>query len=58
MADKIREWHQSDHEIYAYFNNDSGGFALKDAAALKKLHQYLRLALTPQDKSSDNILKG
>lgn len=34
-ADRLREWDASGHEVYAYFNNDGGGNAVRNALTLK-----------------------
>ena len=34
-ADRIREWQAQGREVYAYFNNDGGGNAVRDALALR-----------------------
>ena len=34
-AERIREWEQAGHQVYAYFNNDGGGNAVRDAVALR-----------------------
>ncbi|MCU1481949.1 MAG: sensor histidine kinase [Subtercola sp.] len=34
-ADRIAEWNSSGHEVYAYFNNDGGGNAVRNARTLK-----------------------
>ncbi|WP_375383666.1 DUF72 domain-containing protein [uncultured Microbacterium sp.] len=34
-ADRIREWEAQGHQVYAYFNNDGGGNAVRDAVALR-----------------------
>lgn len=34
-ADRIREWERHGHQVYAYFNNDGGGNAVRDAWALR-----------------------
>jgi uncharacterized protein YecE (DUF72 family) len=34
-ADRIREWTTSGRSVYAYFNNDGGGHAVRNAATLK-----------------------
>jgi uncharacterized protein YecE (DUF72 family) len=36
-AARLREWHAHGHEVFAYFNNDGGGNAVRDAAALRRL---------------------
>ena len=36
-ADQIRGWLERDCKIYAYFNNDQSGFALRDAKRLQEL---------------------
>ncbi|MET0716543.1 MAG: DUF72 domain-containing protein, partial [Mycetocola sp.] len=34
-AERIREWERSGHHVYAYFNNDGGGNAVRDAVSLR-----------------------
>ena len=34
-ADRIREWRGQDREVWAYFNNDGGGNAVRNAEALR-----------------------
>lgn len=34
-ADRIREWRQRGHDVYAYFNNDGGGNAVRNAWTLR-----------------------
>jgi uncharacterized protein YecE (DUF72 family) len=36
-ARRIKSWRQDGLSIFAYFNNDAGGYALKNAAALRAL---------------------
>lgn len=36
-AARIREWEAQGHRVYAYFNNDGGGNAVRDARALRAL---------------------
>ena len=36
-ADRIREWEGGGHEVLAYFNNDGGGNAVRNARRLHKL---------------------
>jgi len=36
-ADRIREWEGSGREVYAYFNNDGGGNAVRNARVLRDL---------------------
>jgi len=36
-ADRIREWEADGREVYAYFNNDGGGNAVRDAESLRRL---------------------
>jgi uncharacterized protein YecE (DUF72 family) len=38
-AEKIRQFHQSGHDVYAYFNNDTGGHAVTNARELQHLLQ-------------------
>jgi uncharacterized protein YecE (DUF72 family) len=35
-ADRIREWEAGGHEVYAYFNNDGGGNAVRNAWTLRR----------------------
>jgi uncharacterized protein YecE (DUF72 family) len=35
--DRIREWDEQGHDVYAYFNNDGDGNAVRDAEALRLL---------------------
>ena len=35
-ADRLREWEASGHEVYAYFNNDGGGNAVRNAWTLRE----------------------
>lgn len=35
-ADRIREWTHQGHSVHAYFNNDGGGNAVRDARALRR----------------------
>jgi uncharacterized protein YecE (DUF72 family) len=37
FAKKFKEWVKEGHEIWAFFNNDVGGYALKDATRLKEI---------------------
>jgi len=37
MAQKIQGWVRKKLMVFAYFNNDAYGFAIKDAIALKRL---------------------
>ncbi len=37
LADKIRAWKKKAREIYVYFNNDTEGYAVENAAMLAKL---------------------
>jgi uncharacterized protein YecE (DUF72 family) len=37
FAHKFREWSREGHIIWAYFNNDVGGYALEDAKRLEQL---------------------
>jgi uncharacterized protein YecE (DUF72 family) len=39
-ADRVREWEASGHEVYAYFNNDGDGNAVRDARRLRQLLGY------------------
>jgi uncharacterized protein YecE (DUF72 family) len=34
-ADRIGEWHAAGHEVFAYFNNDGGGNAVRNAESLR-----------------------
>ena len=34
-ADRVREWEAQGRQVYAYFNNDGGGNAVRDAVALR-----------------------
>jgi len=36
-ARRIHDWHHHGLRVFAYFNNDVGGYALEDAKALKRL---------------------
>jgi uncharacterized protein YecE (DUF72 family) len=36
-ADRIREWEQQGRDVYAYFNNDGEGNAVRDAETLRRL---------------------
>lgn len=36
-ADRIGEWQQSGRDVYAYFNNDGGGHAVRNALTLQRL---------------------
>jgi uncharacterized protein YecE (DUF72 family) len=36
-ADRILEWHASELEVYAYFNNDGDGHAVRNALTLRRL---------------------
>jgi uncharacterized protein YecE (DUF72 family) len=36
-ADRIREWEAAGKEVYAYFNNDGGGNAVRNAATLRRM---------------------
>ena len=36
-ADRILEWHSSGHDVYAYFNNDGNGNAVRNAQTLRYL---------------------
>jgi uncharacterized protein YecE (DUF72 family) len=38
-ADRIREWEGAGHEVYAYFNNDGDGNAVRNARTLKRMLQ-------------------
>jgi uncharacterized protein YecE (DUF72 family) len=35
-ADRIREWEAAGHEVFAYFNNDGGGNAVRNAFTLRR----------------------
>jgi uncharacterized protein YecE (DUF72 family) len=39
-AERIREWEAGGHRVYAYFNNDGGGNAVRDARALRALLEH------------------
>jgi uncharacterized protein YecE (DUF72 family) len=34
-ADRIGEWQRSGRDVYAYFNNDGGGHAVRNALTLQ-----------------------
>ena len=34
-ADRIRDWQRLGHDVYAYFNNDGGGHAVRNAQTLR-----------------------
>ena len=36
-ADRIREWQDDGRDVYAYFNNDGGGHAVRNAWTLRRL---------------------
>jgi uncharacterized protein YecE (DUF72 family) len=36
-ADRIREWEHNGYEIFVYFNNDGGGYAVRNAETLRAL---------------------
>lgn len=36
-AERIREWERAGHEVHAYFNNDGGGNAVRNARTLKRM---------------------
>ena len=36
-ADRIREWRGQEREVYAYFNNDGGGNAVRNAWTLQHM---------------------
>ena len=36
-ADRIREWADTGHDVYAYFNNDGDGHAVRNARTLRQL---------------------
>ncbi len=36
-ADRIREWHAQGRDVYAYFNNDGEGNAVRNARTLRTL---------------------
>ncbi len=36
-AERIREWERAGHEVYAYFNNDGEGNAVRNAGALRAM---------------------
>jgi uncharacterized protein YecE (DUF72 family) len=35
-ADRLHEWQENGHEVYAYFNNDGGGNAVRNAWTLRE----------------------
>jgi uncharacterized protein YecE (DUF72 family) len=35
-ADRLREWESAGHDVYAYFNNDGGGHAVRNAETLRR----------------------
>jgi len=35
-ADRVREWDASGRNVFVYFNNDGGGNAVRNAAALRE----------------------
>jgi len=37
LAGEIKDYIQSDKEVFVYFNNDQGGFAVQNALELKEL---------------------
>jgi uncharacterized protein YecE (DUF72 family) len=39
-ADRFREWDQSGRDVYAYFNNDAHGYAVRNAEALRALLEH------------------
>jgi uncharacterized protein YecE (DUF72 family) len=38
-AERLNTWHSDHPDIFVYFNNDVGGYALKNARTLKRLVQ-------------------
>jgi uncharacterized protein YecE (DUF72 family) len=36
-ADRIREWQEQGRDVFAYFNNDGFGYAVRNALRLKEL---------------------
>jgi len=36
-ADRIREWHSMERDVFVYFNNDGEGNAVRNAVTLKQL---------------------
>ena len=36
-ADRLREWRDSGHDVYGYFNNDGGGHAVRNAWTLRSM---------------------
>jgi uncharacterized protein YecE (DUF72 family) len=34
MADCLSKWLDEGHDVYAYFNNDDSGYAVRDAPSL------------------------
>ena len=36
-ADRIREWQGQGRDVYAYFNNDGGGHAVRNARSLRAI---------------------
>jgi uncharacterized protein YecE (DUF72 family) len=38
-ADRIRDWEGGGREVFAYFNNDGHGYAVRNAARLRQLLQ-------------------
>lgn len=36
-AEKVKQWNKENFDVYGYFNNDSEGYAIKNAGTLKKL---------------------
>jgi uncharacterized protein YecE (DUF72 family) len=41
-ADRIREWEEQGKDVYAYFNNDGDGNAVRDVRTLRRLLQHQR----------------
>ncbi|CAA9369798.1 MAG: FIG003003: hypothetical protein [uncultured Nocardioidaceae bacterium] len=39
-ADRIREWEGSGRDVYAYFNNDGEGYAVRNARRLRQLLEH------------------
>ena len=36
-ADRVRQWEGAGHQVYAYFNNDGGGNAVRNARTLRDM---------------------
>ena len=39
-ADRIREWDEGGRDVYAYFNNDVHGYAVRNAESLRSLLEH------------------